>query len=83
MVTADLYDRMIVANDPYDGDIDEKCMFFVSPGLFVFGFLSPSQMFFDGCGRSVACNGSTIIPVNESLSLNDDVTASSFRSICF
>jgi len=27
MVTTDLYDRMIVANDPDDGDIDETRMY--------------------------------------------------------
>jgi hypothetical protein len=47
MVTADLYDRMIVANDPCDGDIDEKCIFFVSPVFF--GFLSLLPIFVDGC----------------------------------
>lgn len=64
-VTADLYDLMIVANDLADGDIDDICMFFVSPGkfvhgvsspdgLFVNGFLSPSIIFVDGCCGTVA-----------------------------
>jgi len=88
LVTADLNERIIVANEPDDGDIDEKCMFFVSPGefvygfmapgiLFIHGFLSPLLMFIDGCGRAVACNGSTF-PVNKPLSKEDDPMESSF-----
>ena len=58
MVTADLNDRMIVANEPDDGDIDDICMFFVSTKKFVHGISPPSIMLPEGGRRAVARNGS-------------------------